>query len=980
MKHLIDTTAPLHAGTPDVAVVGSAGAPVLVLRFLRHPDAPAVPARILQSRAVADLAERTGRQYGCRPLRDEAGRLLPDAVTVTALSGQGVMLHTADGDTIYTFSDIAGRPLWSRNAQGTVNTFTYEPAGTAGRQLTLTEVSTDGIARVRDRLSYAAADDADAKARNLAGTAVVHGENAGLTETLSVALTGQSLKSEQRLLPADAPEPDWSAVSQPVTEVPLAISGTYDATGAPLSQTNAAGVTTFTAYDVSGAVREIRVRYTPKPGTPAEEVVTLRDILYRADGVVLSQTAGNGITEEYEYDSRTQYLTRHSVRRPASHPAGALLLSDLHYGYDPAGNILTLEDKGADLVWHNNQQATGLRTYGYDTLYRLTSATGRERVMRAQRRGPLPRGLTDPSAGSAWSPYEETWQYDDGDNLIKQTHSGVSGWTRATAVSSRSNRGVAQESGQAQAADPHGVYLAGGLRKELDDGRSLAWYADGQLSHVTPVSREADEQDDAESYRYADPGTRVRKVRVTKVAGGTQTAVTTYAGGCEMRSRVLGNSVQLDISVTEAGGLRVIHDVLKGEVLLRYSFADHLGSVSGETDNAGNVTSREEYYPYGSSAGSDEEAEEVTDRSRRYSGKERDATGLLYYGWRYYQAESGRWLSADPGGLIDGVNLFRYCRNNPVNIIDTDGMMPSPPPVSSRPSRTLAATQPPPIPSRPMHTLAGAHPPPVPSRSGGRAKKDVDQNSFTRKSTQVLSEQSASATSLLMNKDLEPLIFIEDMPPAASLLRSATVHADFSSRYETLLINIDNKLVIFKDMESMFQMEGADSTLRDVAAQNEVFAWKMSNKLRLDLVPMTALAGGAKAAIVSQYIPNKRVENFYRPDTSMHVFDFLINARDRSDTGGNVLLSTAGEFKAIDHESILEADYCAIKPEDITEKGIDAFLRGTETKDIFLRTDWSAFYDEHTHPKIDRKHLSKKQFLDRTNIIRNRINSKTTAL
>ncbi|MGN7915827.1 hypothetical protein ACTJJI_26200, partial [Enterobacter sp. 22466] len=207
MKSPIAMPASLHAGTPEVAVAGSAGAPVLALRFLRHPDAPAAPARILQSRTVASLAERTGRQYGSRPLKDEAGHLLPDATTVTALSGQGIMLHTADGDATYTLSDAAGRPLWTRNAQDTVNSFTYEPAGTAGRLLTVTEVSADGGTRVRDRLSYVAADDADAKARNLAGTAAVRYDNAGLTETLSVALTGQPLKSEQRLLPAGAPAP-----------------------------------------------------------------------------------------------------------------------------------------------------------------------------------------------------------------------------------------------------------------------------------------------------------------------------------------------------------------------------------------------------------------------------------------------------------------------------------------------------------------------------------------------------------------------------------------------------------------------------------------------------------------------------------------------------------------------------------------------------------------------------------------------------
>ncbi|MCU6209279.1 RHS repeat-associated core domain-containing protein, partial [Enterobacter cloacae] len=52
-----------------------------------------------------------------------------------------------------------------------------------------------------------------------------------------------------------------------------------------------------------------------------------------------------------------------------------------------------------------------------------------------------------------------------------------------------------------------------------------------------------------------------------------------------------------------------------------------------------------------------------------------DATGLLYYGYRYYQPDAGRWLSADPGGLIDGLNLFRFCRDNPVCGRDDNGLV-----------------------------------------------------------------------------------------------------------------------------------------------------------------------------------------------------------------------------------------------------------------------------------------------------------------
>ncbi|MBR7560569.1 RHS repeat-associated core domain-containing protein, partial [Mycobacterium tuberculosis] len=66
----------------------------------------------------------------------------------------------------------------------------------------------------------------------------------------------------------------------------------------------------------------------------------------------------------------------------------------------------------------------------------------------------------------------------------------------------------------------------------------------------------------------------------------------------------------------------------------------------------------------------------MTQRKMRHAGKERDATGLYFYGWRYYQPEIGRWLSADPGGMIDGVNLFRMVKNSPVNFHDDDGLAP----------------------------------------------------------------------------------------------------------------------------------------------------------------------------------------------------------------------------------------------------------------------------------------------------------------
>uniref|UniRef100_UPI0027D25944 RHS repeat-associated core domain-containing protein n=1 Tax=Burkholderia sp. GbtcB21 TaxID=2824766 RepID=UPI0027D25944 len=58
----------------------------------------------------------------------------------------------------------------------------------------------------------------------------------------------------------------------------------------------------------------------------------------------------------------------------------------------------------------------------------------------------------------------------------------------------------------------------------------------------------------------------------------------------------------------------------------------------------------------------------------RYSGQERDASGLYYYGLRYYAPWLARWLNPDPAGPVDGLNLFCMVANNPVTFIDREGI------------------------------------------------------------------------------------------------------------------------------------------------------------------------------------------------------------------------------------------------------------------------------------------------------------------
>jgi RHS repeat-associated protein len=64
----------------------------------------------------------------------------------------------------------------------------------------------------------------------------------------------------------------------------------------------------------------------------------------------------------------------------------------------------------------------------------------------------------------------------------------------------------------------------------------------------------------------------------------------------------------------------------------------------------------------------------------RSSGKERDETGLDYFGARYYSGPHGRFTSVDPlyfqaGMLSDPqrFNLYAYARNNPLKFVDPTG-------------------------------------------------------------------------------------------------------------------------------------------------------------------------------------------------------------------------------------------------------------------------------------------------------------------
>jgi RHS repeat-associated protein len=108
---------------------------------------------------------------------------------------------------------------------------------------------------------------------------------------------------------------------------------------------------------------------------------------------------------------------------------------------------------------------------------------------------------------------------------------------------------------------------------------------------------------------------------------------------------------------------------------VRHQLDDHRGSVLLEVDSAGSLLSYEEFYPYGGSAYLAGTGLHPDERRRyRFGGHELDdETGLYYCGARYYAPWLGRWISPDPIGSADALNLYVFARDNPVTFRDLTG-------------------------------------------------------------------------------------------------------------------------------------------------------------------------------------------------------------------------------------------------------------------------------------------------------------------
>ncbi|HEK1720210.1 TPA: RHS repeat protein [Proteus mirabilis] len=687
----------LYSRTPAVVVYDNRRLAVREIEYCRHPDS------INQTDERITRHHYHARGYLAHSIdarlyeaQHSDPTIQPNFQQILSLGGAFSFSQYVDKGNNVNISDIENRISLNINAMKLVTEYQYTKPELVSQLIAIIEHTANSHPVLKEHFIWGMADSKNI-ANNAVGKCIRHEDLAGRTEYDGYTLTGKNI-NELRIVTANAVKMNENSLN--TQELSFKTSNFYDATGNLLRQIDASNHQREWDYDRAGFLKQSRVILH---GT--NKFFVIKAISYSAAGQKLRVEQGNGLVTTYEYETETQRLLHVKTQRPQGHALGVRVIQDLRYEYDPVGNVICLKNDAEATRYWRNQKVVPESRYVYDSLYQLVSATGRELTNQHTPASIQSQTITTlVKDAQSYTNYTRLYTYDRSGNLIKIRHHSLlaqQSFTQNICVSLRSNRALLENQHTVIGnIDEH--FDAMGNQQQLSTEAILEWDHRGTLAQVKSNNG------NVERYIYANQSQRLMKQQVRHLSGHYITSETYYLPNMEIWQSKRGAQVieQREVLILMDNVRALLwktglpHGIKNNQ--LRYSYNDGMGNSGLETDGQGQLVSYEEYYPYGGTAiWSSENALEANYKTIRYSGKERDSTGLYYYGYRYYQPWVGRWLSADPAGTVDGLNLYRMVRNNPVTLRDPDGRMPIPPaPPMAPPAPPMmgGAPLPPPVP------------------------------------------------------------------------------------------------------------------------------------------------------------------------------------------------------------------------------------------------------------------------------------------
>ena len=760
-----------HADTPTAAHSDVLGRPFLTLGRNRVVALDHDLDGMEEDVATRVDLDIEGNERAVRDAIVQSGDQLGRVVMRYAYDMLGTRIHqvSLEAGGRWMLNNVAGKPIRTWDSRGHNRAITYDVLGRPLEQ-TVRGTTPDSDPRtvngdiIVERIEYgepaanaSAAEEAAATRLNLRTRILRRFDSAGVEAmarldangdpTEAYDFKGNLLASTRRLVKDHRSIPDWR-LSPELDAESFAGRTRYDALNRPIqsiaprsSLARAKRNVIQPVFNEANLLERVDVWLERAadpatlldPDTEAPSSVGVAGIEYDAKGQRQRIHYRNGASTVYTYDPLTFRMTQMlTLRDAATHPGDdpqpvvpgwpGKHVQNLHYTYDPAGNIAHVQDDAQQAVYFQNRRVEPSNDYIYDALYRLIQATGREHLGQvgaptahshddAGRVGVLSVdavGRFAPNDGNTMGTYTERFVYDAVGNFVQMQHHGHDpahpGWTRAYdyletsliedgnggGLSKRSNRlsittldpnGVDPRKVEAYEHDAHGNMVRMPHLGAGAPGPNMQWDHKDQL-HQTDLGGGG-----TASYVYDAAGERVRKVW-EKAPGLIEERI--YLGGFEIFRKHNG-PVDTDTVTLERETLHVMDDKQRIALVetrsldapandpaprqqIRYQFGSHLGSSSLELDDQAHVISYEEYAPYGSSTYQAVRSQTETAKRYRYAGKERDEeSGLCYHGARYYAPWLGRWIGCDPMGLVDGTSLFVAFKDSPVVLTDPDG-------------------------------------------------------------------------------------------------------------------------------------------------------------------------------------------------------------------------------------------------------------------------------------------------------------------